>query len=197
MSADNETLRVYDARVADYVGMISETEPNRDLPVFLRNIPPGGHVLDLGCGPGQAAARMRDLGYRVTAWDASPKMAEIARDLYGLEVVVASFDALEDEAAFDGVWANFSLLHAPKADMPAHLAAIHRALKPGGWLSVGLKTGTGEARDGLGRFYAYYSDAEITGLLQEAGFTVAGRRTGTEAGLSGSVDPWIVLTAHA
>lgn len=197
MSADAETLAVYAARATDYADLVSNAAPDRDLRSFLAAIPDGGHVLDFGCGPGQAAARMRDLGYRVTAWDASPAMAETAQRLFGLKVEVADFDALTAKAEFDGVWANFSLLHAPKAAMPGHLAAIHRALRPGGRLSLGLKTGTGERRDGLGRFYAYYTDPEITGLLRAAGFTVTGRRTGAETGLDGTVAPWIVLTAHA
>ncbi|MDJ0824122.1 MAG: class I SAM-dependent methyltransferase [Rhodobacter sp.] len=197
MTADDETLRVYDARAADYVEMIADAKLDQDLKAFLAPIPKGGRVLDLGCGPGNAAAQMRDRGYRVTAWDASPEMVASARDLYGVEAQVASFDDLRAEADFDGVWANFSLLHAPKSEMPRHLAAIHRALTPRGRLHLGLKTGEGERRDAIGRFYAYYTDAEISGLLEAAGFTITSRRTGAEKGMDGTVAPWIVLAAHA
>ena len=46
-----------------------------------------------------------------------------------------------------GFGASYSLLHAPRAEMPRHLAAIARALRPDGVLSLTLKEGQGEARD--------------------------------------------------
>jgi len=132
----------------------------------------------------------------VTALDASPEMAKVARKKFGLDVRVAEFVNLTEVAAYDGIWANFSLLHAPKSQMPDHLAAIHRALRPGGVISLGLKTGEGEARDRLGRFYSYYTDAEITGLLESAGFTVTDKSFGSGKGLDGTIAPWIVVRAH-
>jgi len=197
MSADERTLRVYRDKVGDYADMVAGDRVDPALQAFMAALPVGADVLDLGCGPGHAAAQMRDKGFRVVAMDASPEMAALARKAYDLEVAVASFADLDAVAAFDGVWASFSLLHAPKSDMPGHLATINRALRPGGLLSLGLKTGTGEARDRLGRFYAYYEDAEITALLKAAGFAVSGRMTGADKGLDGTVAPWIVLSARA
>ncbi len=197
MSTDDETLRVYDNRAEEYVNLITEATVDADMRAFLKPIPEGGHVLDLGCGPGNAAAAMANQGYMVDAWDASPEMVAMAQTKFGVDARRASFDDLDAQDVYDGIWANFSLLHAPKADMPRYLAAIHRALKPGGHFHIGLKTGEGEKRDPIGRFYAYYTDAEITGLLNAAGFTVTGRRTGEEKGLDGVMAPWIVLTADA
>ncbi|MCG6902695.1 MAG: class I SAM-dependent methyltransferase [Rhodobacter sp.] len=196
MSQDDQTIGVYDAQVATYNDVVANSS-DPQLAVFLAGLPDGAEVLDLGCGPGHCAAQMRDLGFRVTATDASREMAGFAHETFGLDVQVQTFADLDAVAAFDGVWASFSLLHAPKAEMPAHLAAIHRALRPGGLLWLGLKTGTGESRDRIGRFYAYYSDTEISGLLADAGFTVTGRTTGEGTGLDGSIWPWIVLGAHA
>jgi hypothetical protein len=139
---------------------------------------------------------MRDAGLTVDAWDASPEMARIGRDTHGLDIRVAEFAELTAESVYDGIFANFSLLHAPKADMPAHLDRISTALKPGGLLHLGLKSGDGEARDAIGRFYAYYQDAEITGLLKTAGFVVETRDFGSEAGLDGTIAPWIILSAR-
>ena len=74
-------------------------------------------------------------------------MVDLARRHPGVDAQLAGFDDVSGVAVYDGIWANFSLLHAPKADMPRHLAAVARALRPGGVLSIGLKTGTGEASD--------------------------------------------------
>ncbi|MCV6591402.1 MAG: SAM-dependent methyltransferase, partial [Silicimonas sp.] len=98
--------------------------------------------------------------------------------------------------AYDGIHANFSLLHAPKIEMPGHLGRISRALRPRGVFHIGMKTGTGEARDALGRFYAYYQEDELTALLAAAGLNVIAKDRGREKGLAGTVDPWMILLAR-
>jgi ubiquinone/menaquinone biosynthesis C-methylase UbiE len=197
MTADRRTIDLYTEKAADYAARFQSGEPRPRLEAFIDALPEGGHALDLGCGTGSAAARMRDRGLTVTAIDASPGMADLARDRFGLEVTVATFDELSGDALYDGVWASFSLLHAPREDMPGHLAAIHRALKPNGRFVIGLKTGTGTHRDALGRRYTYYTEDELMGLLQAAGFTPERTETGSGKGLDGTVAPWIVMTAHA
>lgn len=194
--ADRQTLAVYAARAADYAKRFGKEGGSQHLKAFLAGVVPGGRILDLGCGPAFAAAAMKRAGFEVEAWDASPEMARIAHEVNGVEVRVAAFEDLSDIARFDAVYANFSLLHAPKADMPGHLARIARALKPGGLFHIGLKTGTGEKRDTIGRFYAYYEDAELTRLVEAAGFRVLHRSTGEDTGLDGTVAPWIILLAR-
>ena len=194
MSPDRQTIALYDAQAAAYAACAPAERPR--LAAFLADLPAGGHVLDLGCGPGHAAAQMVKAGFEVTALDASAEMAAYARRTYGLEVMVADFHHVTGDAVYDGVWANFSLLHAPRDEMPGHLAALVRALKPGGSLHIGLKTGTGEARDGLGRLYTYYTEDEIAGLLEAAGLAVLSRDTGADPGFDGVLAPWIVLRAR-
>ena len=195
--ADDQTLGVYAEKAQDYANLIFGDDADAGLEFIKDGLPRGAEILDLGCGPGHMSAHLRDAGYRVTASDASAEMARVALETYGITVSVAGFAELNETARYDAILASFSLLHAPKSDMPAHLAAIKRALRPGGRFVIGLKTGTGEKRDRLGRFYAYYTDAELTGLLENAGFTVTDRRTGEGKGLDGSVAPWIVMRCNA
>jgi len=95
-----------------------------------------------------------------------------------------------------GVWANFSLLHAPRADLPRHLKAIARALKPAGVLHITMKTGENAARDRLGRLYTYVTVAELHDLLAEAGLTLTASRLGADTGLDGSVSDWVSCLAQ-
>ena len=196
MTADRETLEVYGRKAADYVAMANRERNDRPLDAFIKSLPAQARVLDLGCGPGSAAARMAKAGMQVDAWDATPEMAALAREQFGLEVRVATFDELDADAVYDGVYANFSLLHAPRSEMPGHLDRIAKALTAHGLLHIGLKTGVGERRDSLGRFYAYYEESELAGLLDTAGFEILSRATGTEAGLDGVEAPWIVVRAR-
>ncbi|NIZ62500.1 SAM-dependent methyltransferase [Sedimentitalea sp. CY04] len=196
---DCETMEVYAKAAEEYAAKFADTDGENqddDFDAFLNNIPADGRVLDLGCGPGHWAARLRDTGRTVDAMDASPEMAQLAKDKFGIDVQTAPFEGLTAQNRYDGIWANFSLLHAPRADFPNHLARIHCALRSGGCLSIGMKIGTGEHRDHLGRFYAYYGEQELRDLLTDAGFTVTRTRLGNGKGLAGSDDTFVVMTAH-
>jgi SAM-dependent methyltransferase len=200
MSSDTTTIAVYSKAAQDYANGFARkknVEQNLDMTGFLALVPDGGRILDLGCGPGHWAATFKDAGFKVDATDATPEMAALALERYGIEVRVEPFDALDAVAKYDGVWANFSLLHAPRAEFPAHLTRICRALRSGGALSLGMKLGTGDGRDRLGRFYTYYSKNELIGLVAEAGFTVTQTRHGNGKGLAGGIETFVVLTAHA
>lgn len=197
MSADKETLAVYQSRAGDYAKMVDTDAPFPALEAFIAAIPNGGHVLDLGCGPGRASATMQAAGLVIDAVDASAAMVEQAKTLQKINARIATFDDISGESVYDGVWANFSLLHAPKSAFPHHLEALHKSLRPGGIFHLGLKTGEGEIRDGIGRFYALYTLQELETILTNAGFQISHHATGEDLGLDGTSAPWIMITAYA
>lgn len=194
---DQKTLQTYAAKATEYAELAGD-EAARDplLKAFLAACPPGGHVLDLGCGPGHCAADMARAGFRVTATDAVPEMVALAAAQPGVTAKTATFDDIEGTDVYDGIWANFCLLHAPRADMPRHLAALRNALKPGGAFHIALKSGEGSKRDKIGRLYTYYTLPELTDLLTQAGFTVEDHATGKTVGLDGEPADWIAVSAH-
>jgi SAM-dependent methyltransferase len=193
---DRETIAVYDARAAEYAEVTSGIAADPRLIDFIARLPAQSRVLDLGCGPGAAAAEMARAGHDALAWDASDGMVALAAAQPGVRAEQRLFGDLASLApgSLQGVWANFSLLHAPRAEMPDHLAAIARALVPGGVFLVALKTGAGDIRDSIGRLYSYYTEAELRTLLDAAGFTVDRVDTGRDPGLSGEISDWISLT---
>ena len=195
MSADTETLKTYGTMADEYAAV----NAGRDEPLltaFIGQLANGAHVLDLGCGPGKEAALMATAGMRVDAVDASPEMVALANAHPGVTARVATFDQITGTDIYDGIWANFSLLHAPRTAMPGHLAALKQALKPGGVLHIALKLGDGTHRDTLGRAYTYYTETELTNLLQKAGFTPVSSAFGSGTGLDGQIADWIAVTAH-
>ena len=190
---DDETLAAYATRVADYIA-ITQAEPSASLVAFADALPTGARVLDLGCGPGHAAEYLANRGFDTHAWDMSPEMVEAAQ-AQGVTTRLAGFDDLSETAGFDGIYANFSLLHARKADMPRHMAAIATALRPGGVFHIGMKLGEGEERDQIGRFYAYYTRDELMNLLAANGLAPVWEREGEEVGLAGNTDRFILIRA--
>jgi SAM-dependent methyltransferase len=194
---DKETLRVYDAKAADYAKLIdSDTKENPYLERFIARLPTGGRVLDLGCGPGLAATRMANAGLQVDAMDGSAEMVAMAAQHDGVTAWQATFDQITGTDIYDGIWANFCLLHASKEAMPHHLAAMVTALKPGGAFHIGMKLGSGSQRDAIGRLYSYYSEPELITLLGAAGLTAGETDHGRTVGLDGTEADWIVVAAH-
>lgn len=195
--SDPETLAVYNTQADDYVAMMKDHAANDPLiHEFISACPPGGHVLDLGCGPGGYAVMMAGAGLTVDAMDAAEEMVKRVQSLPGIAARVGRFDDIDGTDLYDGIWASFSLLHAPRADFPRHLAALRRALKPGGVFFIGLKRGQGGERDTLGRHYEYYEREDLEPLLEQAGFAPRRHWTGHAAGLSGHIAGWIVIDAR-
>lgn len=185
MTDDEQTLAFYDREAPVYAPWSIPDGRFPWLEKFLSLVPAGARLLDYGCGGGWAARRMLEAGHQVDAFDGSAGLAEEARRLTGLDVRVMRFAEFAAEDRYDGIWASFCLLHAPRAEMAGNLERIARALRPGGALYLGLKAGTGESRDRLGRYYAYYTEEEIRDLLSAAGLadihvSIRGGETGYE-----------------
>jgi ubiquinone/menaquinone biosynthesis C-methylase UbiE len=102
--------------------------------------PPGGRVLEIGCGPGHLAIRMAaEHGLAVTGLDLDPAMIERAQanaaDAPSTnpepDFVVGDAAALPfADASFDAVVSTLSMHHWE--DSAAALAEIARVLRPGG-----------------------------------------------------------------
>jgi len=197
MNSTGRTLAVYNKMADDYAAMTAHDSAFPTLERFIAALPAGGRVLDLGCGPGHAAAKMDARGLRVDATDTSGEMVRLAARHQGLCVCQQGFDDLDAHNRYDGIWASFSLLHAAKTALPRHLAAVHRAMRPRGILHLGMKLGDGEGPDRLGRHYAYYSAPALKQHLHNAGFSPIGSVEGKDKGMAGSIDPWMVVIAHA
>ncbi|WP_298904635.1 class I SAM-dependent methyltransferase [uncultured Aliiroseovarius sp.] len=195
MSEDRQTLDVYDAQAAEYEARVA-VKDTPGLDDFIAELPQKAHVLDLGCGPGLTAKQMINRGLTVDATDGSDAMVKRARD-HGVPARQALFHQIDGQALYDGIFANFSLLHLPRAQMPGMLGRLHKALKPQGVLHIGVKLGSGDARDDLGRYYTYYQQDELEELLTSAGFTLITRILGSGTGLDGRSSDWIVLHARS
>ncbi|SFT88576.1 class I SAM-dependent methyltransferase [Sedimentitalea nanhaiensis] len=195
--SDPRTLAVYNSRSDDYTAMMTrEAKADPMIGRFIAACPAGGRVLDLGCGPGHYASRMAQAGLKVEAIDASQAMIDKAATLPGVSAKLGRFEDVSGDKLYDGIWAYFSLLHAPRSAMPDHLTRISAALKPGGVLFMGMKRGAGGGRDRLDRYYEYYQREELETLLTDAGLTPDEHWTGKAAGLSGHPEGWIVIRAH-
>lgn len=157
-------------------------EPTR-LAVGALAIQPGESVLDMGCGPGQAAALMLPLARpgRVSGIDQSETMIlQALRDNRAavadgqMDFRVATFEALPFEAAcFDAVLASNVMYFWH--DAAAVLTEIRRVLRDGGRLSIYLTSAQsmqnwGFAEAGMHRLF---SGDDVADALHASGFAQA------------------------
>ena len=193
---DARTIAFYDSAAERYANLFESVSPSPLLKSFVALLPDGAAVLDLGCGPARASVQMRDAGFHPDPVDASQGMIDLANEAHNIKARLLTFAEVDMVGAYEGVWANFSLLHAPRADLPQILSALENALKANGVLHIAMKTGTGEARDHIDRLYTYCSTDELRGLLDTAGFDVVDAVESHEVGCAGTDDPYVAIRAR-
>ncbi len=76
------------------------------------------------------------------------------------------------EDRFDGIWASASLLHVPRVELPRTFDRFARALSAAGVWCLSMKRGEA-TREVDGRTFTDVTEAELRGLLEAAGLSVA------------------------
>jgi SAM-dependent methyltransferase len=170
--------------------------PTSRLDAFLAALPAGASILELGCGAGQDAAYMLSRGFDITPIDGSAELANEAEKLIGGPVRIMRFETLDASAAFDGIWAEASLLHVPRSDLPNIFDRILRALKGGGIFHSSFKAGDAEGHDVLGRYYNYPSAEWLTALLDESGWKDIAMTEADGGGFDGKPTKWLYVSAR-
>lgn len=189
------SIEFYDGNAQRYFAETVAADLSAPRARFLRHVPAGGKILDVGCGSGRDALVFARAGFDVTAFDGSVEMVKLAREHTGLPVRCINFEDVRWICAFDGLWACASLLHVKRRKLPSTLSILARTLRPHGAMYVSMKCGTDE-REAEGRFFTDVSQDELIELLARSGM----KRL--EAWISPSVRPgrehelWVNVIAH-
>jgi ubiquinone/menaquinone biosynthesis C-methylase UbiE len=101
-------------------------------------VPPGGRILDFGCGTGEIARALRAAGYVVTGADISSVMLQAGRTnpensgIQFLEMDARMMKIPLEAGSFDGVIASSVLEYL--VNPAGWLMELRRVLRSGGWL---------------------------------------------------------------
>ena len=116
---------------------------------FLSLLPPGGRVLDLCCGTGYESFRLRRRGFRPVGLDFSGESLAIAREK-NPDVPFFQGSMLEpypQVGQVDGTICIAGLVPGENPDLPLAFRRMSEALKPGGYLLVSVRYGTGRMEE--------------------------------------------------
>ncbi|MFE5794240.1 class I SAM-dependent methyltransferase [Streptomyces sp. NPDC056503] len=158
---------------------------------------PGSRVLEIGCGTGQATRPLAERGCRITAVEAGPSMAAVARrnleGVAGVEIVTADFESWPLPAdSFDVVLAATSFHWI---DPAVRVAKAAEALRPGGALAVvrtqHVRGGTEEFFIEVQRCYERFDPETPPGLRPPDAADVDGSDHAREVVRSGAFGPTV------
>jgi SAM-dependent methyltransferase len=144
---------------------------------LLRGAPPGGSVLDLGCGAGDPiAAYIAGAGFAVTGFDASRAMLDLARRATpDGDWRLGDMRALDLPERFDRIIGWNSFFHLMRDEQRAVLPRLAAHLAPGGALMLTVGPGNGEVDGHVGDDRVYHSSltrVEYAAILGREGLTI-------------------------
>lgn len=130
----DDRLEKWQVSLAPLLYLLPRRQADLDFKVMYLKANPGGRLLDIGCGDGQALEHLRDLGWQVEGVDFDERAVRAAR-ARGLEVHTGTLESQEyPDASFDAITMSHVIEHVH--DPLGLMRECCRALRSGGRLVV-------------------------------------------------------------
>lgn len=161
----NNTIEYYNRNANEYFESTSQVNLEELYDRFLRYIPAGGSIMDLGCGSGRDVKWFRDHGYDAYGVDASEKLVSIACKRLQIPIELGTIEEWFAEEPVDGIWCCASIMHLDEEDVEQFFSNLKYNLKPGGILFMSVKSGIETGNDRYGRYLRDFEESDIHELL--------------------------------
>ena len=158
------SYKYYDKNADRFLNDTANLDMSGHYQRFLSYLDAGSSVLDAGCGSGRDALKFKDLGYKVSAFDASFEMVQAATKLTGLVVHQMTFEEMSLAQQYDGIWACASLLHVKRANLKKVLISLSKSLSERGVLYCSFKYGEAERQKG-DRYFNDMNEELLDGII--------------------------------
>lgn len=156
-------------------------DPSLFLAPFVSKLKKGCHVLDLGCGSGRDLLWLKKRGFKVTGFERSKGLADLAKKNADCEVIEGDFETYDfSQITVDAILMSGSFVHIPHSRLAKVLRNITRALHPVPPMEIhrpmlayiSLKQGSGAISDEEGRKFYLWKEPALSKLLVGVGFEV-------------------------
>ena len=162
----NGTINYYDKNASDYFSKTSQVNLVALYKEFLKYVPAGGLIMDLGCGSGRDVKWFRDHGYDAYGLDASEQLIRIAQDQFDIPVEVGNIENWVADKTFDGIWCCASLMHLDDNSFDRFLSNLRHNLRKGGVLFISVKEGIESGISEDGRFFRDFDEELLRTVLR-------------------------------
>jgi len=177
MSETNETtIKSYEAHIPEYIAGTPQEVSGAVktwIDASLEGLTHDARILEFGTAFGRDAAYIEGLGYKVERTDGTAGFVRWLQ-VNGHEAKVLNAITDEIDGSYDLIFADAVLLHFTRPETEAVISKAAAALEVNGRFAFSLKQGDGESwseeKLGAPRFFCYWNQADITKILQEAGF---------------------------
>jgi SAM-dependent methyltransferase len=163
----------YQAHADEYFQKTVSIDSASFLTDFVRFLPPGAAILDIGCGSGRDLLWLKKQGYCCIGLEQSEGLARLARAHSGCDVIAWDFETFDfSKRQFGALLASGSFVHIPDHRLAQVMSRARQALSPGGVFYVSLKHGVGEQIDATGRRFYLRQDQELRRIFAQINMSV-------------------------
>ena len=142
-------------------------EPYDILSPLTKHLSPGVSILDVGCGSGRDLLWLKKRGYKVTGFELSKGLSNLARENAACKVIEGDFRKYDfSKFSYDAIILIGALVHLPYKEFQVVFKGILKALKQNGLVLISLNEGNGRKNDNTGRTFW---------LIRMAGFRYRGQ----------------------
>ncbi len=181
---DAKTLQYYDSHGVLLARQYASADCTALHALLQEWLPPGGKILEIGCGSGRDALYMASLGCRVTALDGSAAMVASTRETFSRHSMDPSRVFLSPaplppdhellSETFDAVVAIALLMHLNNSELAALSSQIAGVLKKGGLFLCSFSSKERKKADE--RLFIQREPREVASLFENAGFRMLSHR---------------------
>ena len=156
--------KYYDEHAQEFFESTVNADMSALIEKFTSLLKPGAHILDAGSGVGRDTKTFLELGFKVSAFDASEEMVKISSKYTGINTRLLKFEDMDYVNEFDGIWACASLLHVEKPKSGYVYKKLSDALTKNGILFVSYKDNEVDFEKD-GRHFTCYSSETFRNFL--------------------------------